>query len=68
MFIQRNHRMRGVVINCEKLFVLHTTKKIAYIKYIKNSLGVIDADYYCLWKGLAMRYCCVALGTMSSHL
>ena len=22
----------------------------------------------CLWNGLAMRSCCVALGTMSSHL
>ena len=32
-----------------------------------GSLGLIDTDY-CLWKGLAMRFCCVALGTMSSHL
>ena len=32
-----------------------------------GSLGLIDADY-CLWSGLAMRFCCVALGTMSSHL
>ena len=32
-----------------------------------GSLGLIDADY-CLWNGLAMRFCCVALGTMSSHL
>ena len=30
-------------------------------------LGLIDADY-CLWKGLEMRSCYVALGTMSSHL
>ena len=30
-------------------------------------LGLIDADY-CLWNGLAMRSCCVALGTMSSQL
>ena len=29
-----------------------------------GSLGLIDADY-CLWNGLAMRSCCVALGTMS---
>ena len=28
-------------------------------------LGLIDADY-CLRNGLAMRSCCVALGTMSS--
>ena len=32
-----------------------------------GNLGLIDADY-CLWNGLAMRCCCVALGTMSSHL
>ena len=32
-----------------------------------GSLGLIDADY-CLWNALAMRSCCVALGTMSSHL
>ena len=30
-------------------------------------LVLMDADY-CLWNGLAMRSCCVALGTMSSHL
>ena len=30
-------------------------------------LGLIDANC-CLWDGLAMRSCCVALGTMSSHL
>ena len=30
-------------------------------------LGLIDADY-CLRNGLAMRSCCVALGTMSSLL
>ena len=29
-----------------------------------GSLGLID----CLWNGLAMRPCRVALGTMSSHL
>ena len=32
-----------------------------------GSLGLIDANY-CLWNGLAMRSCCVALGNMSSHL
>ena len=32
-----------------------------------GSLGLIDADY-CLRSGLAMRFCCVELGTMSSHL
>ena len=29
-----------------------------------ESLGLIDANY-CLWNGLAMRSCCVALGTLS---
>ena len=32
-----------------------------------GSLGLMDANY-CLWNELAMRSCCVALGTMSSHL
>lgn len=32
-----------------------------------GSLGLIDADS-CLWNGLAMRSCCVALETMSSYL
>ena len=32
-----------------------------------GSLELIDTSY-CLWNGLAMRSCCVALGTMSSHL
>ena len=32
-----------------------------------GSLGLIDEDY-CLCNELAMRSCCVALGTMSSHL
>ena len=31
------------------------------------SLGLIHANY-CLWNGLAMRSCCIALGAMSSHL
>ena len=32
-----------------------------------GSLGLTDADY-CLWNRLAMRSCCAALRTMSSHL
>jgi len=32
-----------------------------------GSFGLIDANY-CLWNGLAMRSCYVALGTISSHL
>ena len=32
-----------------------------------GNVALIEADY-CLWNGLAMRFCCVALGTMTSHL
>ena len=32
-----------------------------------GSLGLIDTDNG-LWNGLAVRSCCVAQGTMSSHL
>ena len=32
-----------------------------------GSLGLIDV-LYCLWNGLAMRSCSVALRTISSHL
>ena len=32
-----------------------------------GELGLVDANYG-LWNGLAMRSCCVALGTISSHL
>ena len=32
-----------------------------------GSLRLIDA-FYCLWNGLTMRSCCVALGTISSYL
>ena len=32
-----------------------------------GSLRLIDTNY-CLWNGLAMRSCSVALETMSSHL
>ena len=31
-----------------------------------GSVGLIDTNY-CLWNGLTVRFCCVALGTMSSH-
>ena len=30
-------------------------------------MGLIDTNY-CLWNREAMRSCCVALGTMASHL
>jgi len=31
-----------------------------------GNLGLKD-EVYCLWNGLAMRSCCVALGTISGH-
>ena len=31
-----------------------------------GGLGLIDANY-CFWNGLAMRFCCVALGTLVNH-
>ena len=31
-------------------------------------LGINGCKLLILWNGLAMRSCCVALGTMSSHL
>ena len=32
-----------------------------------GSLGFIDANY-CIWSGEAMRSCCIAQGTIYSHL
>ena len=32
-----------------------------------GSLGLTDVNY-CFWNGLTVRSCCVALGTMFSHL
>jgi len=32
-----------------------------------GSLGLIDTNYR-LWNGQATRSCCIALGTLSSHL
>ena len=32
-----------------------------------GSLGLTDANY-CIWSGKAMRACCIALGTIFSHL
>ena len=37
------------------------------IKTKGNKNGFTDVDY-CLWNGLAMRSCCIALGIMSVHL
>ena len=32
-----------------------------------GNLGLIDVNY-CIWSGKVMRSCCIALGTVSSHL
>ena len=32
-----------------------------------GNLGLVDANY-CIWSGKAMRSCCTAQGTISSHL
>jgi len=32
-----------------------------------GSLGLTDANY-CIWSGKAMRFCCIAQGTISSHM
>ena len=43
-----------------------TKGEVEGVGWIGN-LGLIDVDY-CLWNGLAMRSCPVALGAMSSDL
>ena len=53
----------GKIMGLENRLVVAEEEGVGWI----GSLGLIDADY-CLWNGLAMRSCCVALGTMSSHL
>ena len=32
-----------------------------------GSLGLID-EKYCIWSGQAMKSCCIAQGTISSHV
>ena len=51
------------IMELENRLVVATGEEVGQI----GMLGLIDADY-CLWNGLSMRSCCVALGTMSSHL
>ena len=51
------------IMDLENRLVVAKEEGVGWI----GSLGLIDADY-CLWKGLAMRSCCAALRTMSSHL
>ena len=51
------------IMDLENRLVVAKQEGVGWI----GSLGLIDANY-CFWNGLAMRFCCVALGTMSSHL
>ena len=53
------------------LYLIYENRETVYLimEYIleNGNLGLIDTDY-CLQNGLAMRSCCLALGTMSSQL
>ena len=60
---QMNLSTEEKIVDLENRLVVATGEGVGWI----GSLGLIDADY-CLWNGLAMRPCCVALGTMSGHL
>ena len=51
------------IMNLENRLVVAKGEGVGYI----GNLGLIGTNY-CLWNGLAMRSCSVALGTMSSHL
>ena len=46
---------------------MHVSFSRKVLSDICPGVGWTDADY-CLWNGLAVRSCCVALGTMSGHL
>ena len=50
--------MRSV---CNNLYKLVVAKGEGEGVEWKGCLGLIDIDY-CLWNGLAMKSCCVALG------
>ena len=60
---QLNLSTEKKLMDLENRLVLSKEGGVGWI----GSLGLIDADY-CLWNRLAMRSCCVALETMSSHL
>ena len=65
-FFSSSSCFQGIKIN---LFYENEVKVLVSFKNVQDlgCLGLIEADY-CLWNGLAMRACCVALGTMSGHL
>ena len=60
---QMNLSTEKKIMGLENRLVVAEGEGVGWI----GSLGLINADY-CLWNGLAMRSCCVALGTMSGHL
>ena len=60
---QMNLSTKKKIIDLENRLVVAKGEGVGYTA----SLGLMDANY-CLWNGLAVRSCCVALGTMSSHL
>ena len=60
---QRNLSTEKKIMDLENRLVVAEGEGVGWM----GCLGLIDANY-CLWNGLAMRSCCVALGTMSSHL
>ena len=64
---QMNLSTEKKIMDLEHRLVIAKGEVVAVGVGCIGSLGLIDADY-CLWNGLAMRSCCVALGTMSSYL
>ena len=54
---KENHGFGEQICGCQE-----EEEKVGWI----GSLRLMDVNYY-LWNGLAMRSCCVALGTLSSH-
>ena len=62
---QRKLSTEKKVMDMEKRLIVAKGERegVGWMGYLR----LIDANY-CLWNGLAMRSCCVALGTMSGHL
>ena len=51
---------KKIIVDLENRLVVAKGEGVEWM----GSLGLTDVDY-CLWNGLAMRSCCVALGTIS---
>ena len=60
---QRNLSTEKKIMDLEDRLVVAKGEGVGW----NGSLGLIDANS-CLWNGLAVRSCCITLGTMSSHL